>query len=148
MELILGPKIERTVLVDGQEVEALIDTGSPVSIISLRCILQIWKDGRDSGLPECEWQQQAIEALRKDPRIQLRTYDRTLMPLFAETEVTIVRGRFKYTMAILIQDEAPQDLLLGTDCLSLLGLELREIDAEGSSSNVQGDIANHKSCQS
>lgn len=52
-ELTLGPKIESMVLVHGQEVKALIDTVI-ISIISLQCILQIWKDGRDSERPECE----------------------------------------------------------------------------------------------
>ena len=56
-ELVLGPKVQKMVLVDEQEVKALIDTGSPVSIISLQCVLQAWKDGRDHGLLEDEWLQ-------------------------------------------------------------------------------------------
>ena len=51
-ELVLGSKVEKMVLVDGQEVKALINTGSPVSIISLQCVLQAWKDGKDHGLSE------------------------------------------------------------------------------------------------
>ena len=125
-ELVLGPQIEKMVLVDGQEVKALIDTGSPVSIISLRCILQVWKDGRDHGLSEEGRLQRASKALEKDPKIQLRTYDGTPMPLFAEAKVTVTRRNSKHTMAMLVQEEAPQDLLLGTDCLAPLGLELRE----------------------
>lgn len=49
-----------------------------------------------------------IKALEKDPGIKLMGPT----SLFAEIEVTIMRGRSKCTMAILVQDEAPQDSLL------------------------------------
>ena len=58
------------------------------------------------------------------------------MPLFAEAEVTITRGSLKHTMAMLVQEEVPQDLLLGTDCLAPLGLELREVNTSNDMCSV------------
>ena len=73
--LTIGPRLQTEVEVDGRSVTAMIDTGSPVSIISLEFLLQAWRE-RDATMPLETWKEQVRIALRK-PSITLRAYDST-----------------------------------------------------------------------
>ena len=107
---------------DGQPVRALIDTGSPVTIVSLTFLLQLWR-GRDAHVPIGQWRDWARGVLR-EPSLSLRTYDHAVLEMTAETDVTLGCGDHEVRTVVMVQDAAPQPLLLGTDVLEKLGFSL------------------------
>ena len=120
--LVMGSRWETEVLLDGQPVTALIDTGSPVTIVSLTFLLQLWR-GRDAHVPIGQWRDWARGVLR-EPSLSLQTYDHAVLEMAAETDVTLGCGNHKVRAVIMVQDAAPQPLLLGTDVLEKLGFGL------------------------
>ena len=119
-ELAIGPRVEVEVLVDGLPVKALVDTGSPVTILSSSCFFQIHK----SQTPEGEDWKERVRAARRKPSIGLKAYDKGRVQVDAETNVTLSRGRHSVTATVLVQCEAPQTLLLGTDLMGALGIKI------------------------
>ena len=56
----------------------------------------------------------------RDPSVKLQTYDGTSLPMLGKADVALKVDARDLQMTVLVQDEAPQHLLLGTDCLSKL----------------------------
>ena len=117
-----GGRWETEILLEGQPVNALVDTGSPVTIVSLMFLLQLWRE-RDAHIPVEEWRDWARGVLKK-PTLSLQTYDHTALEMAAETEVTLACGEYRLRAAVMVQDAGPQPLLLGTDVLERLGFSL------------------------
>ena len=115
--LVSGPRVKMTVELEGQPTEALVDTGSPITVVSLQRLMRIWKTNWEPTDPD--WMERAIEAIR-DPSLGVQTYDGTDLPMLGEAEVTLKVEARNVKMTVLVQDEAPQDLLIGTDSLSKL----------------------------
>ena len=86
---VLGPRIETQVLVDGVEVTALIDTGSPVSIMSSNCFFQVCCNKTPPGE---NWKERA-RAVKRKPSVQLRAYNNDPVEVDAEMDTIIQRGR-------------------------------------------------------
>lgn len=124
-KVVIGPKLEAEVGLEGSDVTALIDTGSPVSIVALDYLLQVWR-ARDADVPLAEWKDKVRSALRK-PSLALRAYNDMELELAAETEVTLTCGPERAHVTVLVQDKAPQKLLLGTDTLELLGFRMTKV---------------------
>ena len=59
----LGPVLTSTVEVEGEPVEALLDTGSPVTIISWEWLLQLLAKKRLEGRSPSEWKAEAEKRL-------------------------------------------------------------------------------------
>ena len=59
----------------------------------------------------------------KVPSVMLKTYNEIPLTLFGEIPVTIENAGQHQTV-VAVQDEAPQELLLGTDVLSHLGVQV------------------------
>ena len=55
---VLGPTVYVEVLLEGQPVKALVDTGSPVTIASIDCILSILESLREPSQSPEEWKQE------------------------------------------------------------------------------------------
>ena len=116
-----GPQLKFTVQLEGHSTEALVDTGSPATIVSLRHLLQLWK--WNWAPTDAKWLERAEEAVQ-DPSTHLQTYDGTDVHLLGEAKVTLKVNDREVEVMALIQEEAPQDLLIGTDCLTKLGSNL------------------------
>ena len=116
-ELAIGPRVEAEVLVDGLPVKALVDTGSPVTILSSSCFFQIHK----SQTPEGEDWKERVRAARRKPSIRLKAYGEGRVQVDAETDVILSRGRHSMMATVLVQCKAPQTLLLGTDLMGARG---------------------------
>ena len=125
--LVLGPKLRTELLVDGMPATALVDTGSPITIISLSYLLQIWWTQRDKSLPRWKWKEEAVKKLA-DPTIALKAYNGTQLNVLAEATVTLGKGPHHCKATVMVQEDAPQDVLLGTDCLSQLGIQLTGLE--------------------
>ena len=122
-----GPRVTTTVEVNGVECAAVVDTGSPVTIVSEECLLKVWKMMKPDLTNE-ERQEDVISNCRP-ATVTLRTYTDARVPNVAEIEVEL-KNRLKVMKTVLIvQKDAPQELLLGTDTLRSLGfsMELKEL---------------------
>ena len=116
-----GPRVEKEVVLEGHRTQALIDTGSPVTIVDLKHWLQLWKNNRANSDPE--WLKKAREAIR-EPELQVRAYGEAEIEILGSTEVSLRLGESELKITILLQEKAPQDLLIGTDVLSRLKCKL------------------------
>ena len=116
----LGPTIRTQVMLEGESVEALVDTGSPATIVSLKCIIDVLARKRPPGQSPQQWREAVQKRLQK-PSIPLRNYGGGELNLVRELEVEIERAGYSIKSVIQIHVGASVELLLGTDVLPHLG---------------------------
>ena len=109
----LGPTPTSGVHLDGVQTTALLDTGSPVSIVSLDHFLSVAKE---------EWKREVQQRLQP-PSVSLRGYGGAVMGQPSIERIDVV---------LQIQKEPPVELLLGTDVLPQLGFSLTQCEADHS----------------
>ena len=112
-----GPRWEKQVELNGQPVRALLDSGSPVTIVNLVCWMQIWKDNHSSTDPD--WRSNLLKAVKESP-CRVYHYGGEEIEIEGSAEVKLKVADRELTLPILLQDEAPQELLIGTDVLNQL----------------------------
>ena len=96
----------------------MVDSGSPVTIVSLGVLLQGLAAKRTTQTPE-EWTDAVKKRLQK-PTVAVRAYDGAELAMHAEITAEIAFGDRKHVAPVLVQKDAPEDLLLGTDFLPYL----------------------------
>ena len=116
----LGPDPSALVEFEGEQVKALLDTGSPVTIVSLVFLLKVWAKKRTSEQSPEEWRKQVEKKLEPTP-VALRNYGGGRLPVVRQTRVTMSRSGYYVEAVVLVQKDAPAQLLIGTDLLSKLG---------------------------
>ena len=119
----LGPVIYSEVKVDGMKMTALIDTGSPMTLMSLKQAVQMLalKKGDFNSLQE--WKE-TMMARFQIPTVMLKSYSGDRLNIVAQLPVTLTQGDHKVSSVVLIQKNAPNDLLIGTDLQPALGFRL------------------------
>ena len=115
---------------EGAPVDALVDTGSPVTIVSLNFLLRTLAGKRPKGQTPAEWEKE-VKARMEPPAITLRNYGGGELNIVRQMTVVIERGDHKCQAVVLIQKGAPLDLLLGTDLHSNLGFLLLKTGSSG-----------------
>ena len=126
----VGPTLTAEVRVKGRSATALIDEGSPVSLISIDFLLQ-------ALLPivgEEKTSSQKVEALRarmQPPSMVVRNFGGLQVNVICQTTVTLSHRKHKHQVTILVQKGTPLELLLGTDTLGKLGFQILETRADG-----------------
>jgi hypothetical protein len=68
----LGPAVYSEVEFEGCHVKALVDTGSPATIVSLDCVLSALAKGRPKSQTPSEWERVVKQTL-KPPEVTLRS---------------------------------------------------------------------------
>ena len=126
----LGPSLTSRVKVEGVPVEALLDTGAPVTIASLDFIVKALAAQKPEEQTTDEWRAETKQRIQK-PTVRLNTYGGDPLNLVGQIQVSVARKGFSTGATMLIQDQAPVDLLLGTDLLPPLGFALIEKNTEG-----------------
>ena len=111
------------VCVNGTPTKTLIDTGSPATIISLETVMSIVVGERKEGQSREQWKVNTLGRLAP-PDVSLRNYGGHLLNLIAQTPLQLSCGDRTVDATVLIQKEAPNQLLLGTDVLGDLGFSL------------------------
>ena len=122
----LGPTPKLTMIVNGIEVEALVDTGCPATIISKTLCRQILDSGveqDDPSIHEHRRQRATVLQLNK-PSLQLHAYCGTQLSIGAEITVDFKVGECQAKGVVLVQENTPVDVLLGTNLMSLLGVQV------------------------
>ena len=119
----IGPSVMSEVLLEGQPVQALVDTGSTVTIVSLDFLLQVLLKNRPEGQKREEWKD-SVRARLKAPTLTLRDYGGGELNVVGQTICRLGRGSYSHDTVVHVQKAAPVDLLLGTDVQSNLGILL------------------------
>ena len=121
----LGPTLTSEIKLDGTSTAVFLDTGSPVSIVSLGFFLRAAVANRDRGQPPAEWGK-AVRQRIQPTTMSLRSYGNAELPIVGQVECCLSTAQRK--ICALLQEEAPVDLLLGTDVLHQLGFVLTQPD--------------------
>ena len=145
----LGPAVYAEIEFEGYHVRALVDTGSPATIVSLECRLSALAEGRPRDQTPLEWES-AVKQRLEPPEITLRSYGGGKLDIIAQLSVTVRSGMHCKEAVVLVQKEAPVDLLLGTDLQPHLGFQLLQRSIGGTTvellpspeTDVQGTPAN------
>ena len=126
----LGPTVYTPITVGGVTTDALVDTGSPATIVSLEFALKVLQHCRPKEQNDAQWIQLTREKF-KDPDVTLKNYGGHLLDFIAQIELTLSRGGRKLTSTVLVRKDAPNDLLVGTDVQPELGLSVVTKDDDG-----------------
>ena len=135
----LGSTILSKVEVNGISTEALIDTGSPVTIISLDFATIVMAKERNKFKNVEEWQEATLKKF-EPPEVTLKNYGGGRLDVLAQLPVRITQGDYGADVKVLVRKDAPNRLLLGTDAQPPLGYVL--IKKENNASGV--DLATGK----
>jgi hypothetical protein len=119
----LGPSVTARVYVNGHPTEALIDTGSPATVVSLEFVLDAFVKGRTGGQSPLEWKEETRKRFSL-PSIALKAYSGHKLDIQYQVCVELTHGNRTIETVVLAQEGAPHDLLLGTDLQTKLGFAL------------------------
>ena len=124
--VVLGPTPTTTILVEGTPIEALLDTGSPVTIVSLDFLVKALT---------CEKEHLHNQTIREEVKrhleptaLKLRSYSGEALPIVKKAHVRLSHGRYTVDACVQVQMNAPVQVLLGTDLQPRLGFHL--VDTE------------------
>ena len=127
----LGHTPSAQVWLEGRETQALLDTGSPVSIVSLQFLLEALASTRKKDQTPSAWRTM-VEARLEPPSVTLRNYSGVELDIVKQVKVRISRpGFLAVTTTVQVQNNAPMKLLLGTDILPSLGFVFLQTEPEG-----------------
>ena len=110
----LGPTVYADLEFEGCRVNALVDTGSPATIVSLDFLLDSLTKGRAKEQTPTEWKSEVRRRL-KPPEVTLHSYGGGGLDIVGQILVTLRCGSHHHTAVVLVQKQAPEALLLGTD---------------------------------
>ena len=108
----LGPTANTRVAVNGVPTNALVDTVSPATILSLEFALEETTDK--------QWQT-TTHAKFKDPDIVLKNYGGQLLHFIAQIDLSLSQGDQQVNTTVLVRKGAPK---IGTDAHKKLGFSL------------------------
>ena len=117
----LGPVLTAEVSVEGEIIEALLDTGSPVTIIQLEALLEILAKQRHPDQTISEWSGTTIESRLEPTSLILKNYSGDNLKIVRQIRISMSRPGYSTSAVVQVQSGAPAKLLVGTDLLSRLG---------------------------
>ena len=119
----LGPTVMAKLEVNGVKTEALVDTGSPVTIVSLAFAMHVLS--KDHGLYSSveEWKQEMMKKF-SEPTVNLRNYGGHRLNVTSQVQFKFSQGEERERAIVLVQKDAPHQVLLGTDLQPQLGISL------------------------
>ena len=126
----LGPTLTSKVILEDVSVDALLDTGSPVTIASLDFIVKALAARKPASQTKEEWKADVRKRIEKST-MKLHNYGGDELSLTGQIKTSISRGQWKVEAVIQVQNKAPVDLLIGTDLLPVLGFALVEQGGDG-----------------
>ena len=119
----LGPSVFTEVRVNGVPAKALVDTGSPATIVSLEFILDVFAAQRGSRLTPELWTEETLKKF-SPPDVVLKAYGGQPLDILSQVRLTLSLGDRALDTTVLVQKGAPNQLLLGTDVQPKLGFAL------------------------
>ena len=145
----LGPSVTARVYVNGQPTQALIDTGSPATVVSLDFVLATFAKGKKNEQTPSEWKEEVQEKFSL-PSVTLKAYSGHQLDIQYQVCVELTHGDQTLDTVVLVQGGAPHDLLLGTDLQPKLGFALVATDGNKLTDLLTGKehscSTHHNSC--
>jgi len=135
----LGPTPTTEVNLEGTDVQALLDTGSPVTIVSVQFLFQALAKHRLPSQSIEEWQD-SVRARLQHSNVTLQSYGGGKLNIIGQIEVTLERGSHRTKALVQIQNKAPVQLLIGTDLLPSLGVIFLLEQSGAEQSQIQYDL--------
>ena len=124
---------------EGTNVQALLDTGSPVTIVSAKFLFQALSKHRLPDQTVEEWKDSVREKLQYSS-VKLKSYGGGKLSIIGQIEVRLERGSNQTKAVVQIQNEAPVQLFIGTDLLSSLGVLFLLKEPKMHLSEIQYDL--------
>ena len=134
-DVTLGPTPTSQITLDSAPVTALLDTGSPVSIVSLDFYLKAAAQSRKPDQSPVDWGKEVREKL-KPTTVSLRSYGGAELEIVSQARCHLERDGYQATTVLQVQTGAPVDLLLGTDTLGQLGFSLTQASKRGPATDL------------
>ena len=131
----LGPTVTATVHIDGVPTEALIDTGSPSTIVSLEYAMCVLRNKLPQFTNEEQWQAFAVAEM-KLPTVALKSYGGDELFLIGQWQVCLSTPGHTLNTVVQVQKDPPVKLLLGTDAQAALGFGLIQSDSDGAMTDL------------
>ena len=116
----LGPAISVEPLLEGQPVNALVYTGSPITIVSIDCLLDVLAKLRTPNQTLEEWKQKVKDRFQT-ATLSVNNYGGGEVNVVGQLSISLKLGDKECHAIILVQKGATVNLLLGTDLLTQLG---------------------------
>ena len=140
----LGPTLTAEICVEGRPTKALLDTGYPVSIISIEFLLQALLN-LNKEKPKEEFAENKL----KIPTISsIQNFGGGRVNVLSQVTVDINRGNYKCIATILVQKGSTIKLLLGTDLLTKLCFDLVKTSQEGELTSLLSNFEYSSTTQS
>ena len=118
----VGPTLTAEVEVEGKTVKALLDTGSPVTILSVDLLFNHWAQHKKAEQTVEEGKEE-VKSRLKSPSLTLKNYGRNELNILKEVTVKLERGGYSCTAIVFLQKNPSHNLLIGTDLLPSLGFQ-------------------------
>ena len=131
----LGPTLTAKVKLEGIPVNALVDTGSPTTIVSLKFLIDALAKQKKSDESPAQWRKH-IEQQLEPPGPRLKSYGGEKLNTVCQIKVAISRGEHSAECVVQVQKGAPVHLLLGTDVHSRLGILVLACDSDNSATDL------------
>ena len=119
----LGPAVYTEVHVNGVPTRALVDTGSPATIISLDYVMDLLAAQRTPQQTPAQWEEETLKKF-SPPEVALSAYGGQSLDVLSQIPLQLSQGDRVVKGVVLVQQDAPNDLLLGTDLQTPLGFAL------------------------
>ena len=119
----LGPTVFAPVAVNGVTARALVDRGSPATIISLDFVLKILAGEKAPEQTVQQWKEHTHKKFMR-PDVSLQNYGGHRVDIMAQIRVVLSQGGHRVEAVVFVQKDAPNELLLGTDVQPQLGFSL------------------------
>ena len=120
---VLGPTLTPEVILRRDPCEALLDTGSPVTIVSLEFLLQTWAHQKPIDQTTADWEAE-VKARLTPPTLTLKNYGGDELTIIRQVTVEIsqdITPAESYSAGV---KEPPLYVLVGTDLKAALGFLL------------------------
>ena len=126
----LGPTLTADVELEGSSTQALLDTGLPVTIVSLQFLLEAIARQRPKSQSPDDWRA-AVEKRLEPSTVTLQNYGVQRLGIVRQIKVGIARPGCSVEAVIQVHQDAPTNLLIGTDLLPQLGFTFLQTEFEG-----------------
>ena len=139
-EGIMGPIPTVEIEVEGTPATAIIDTSSPVTIVSLEILVKALT--KNTPGEDKDAIKDAIRKRLAPTTLHLKGYGGESIPIVKQGKVKFTRGPYTVEACVQIQSNPPAELLLGTDLQSHLGFCLVDlVDSPQPLTSPESDVS-------
>ena len=132
---LVGPLIKTEVALNGFPVKALIDTGSPITLVSIECLIQAMWETKPQDQSEEDWKEEFLAKV-KPSKIILKGCGGRRLNMAGQVEVTLRRGEYCISTTVQVYRKSTEPMILGTDIQTKLGFGLVECTQDGRSIEI------------